>query len=240
MKQVLQYLKHMNLNARINYRIRSRSIYNAHKDHRRKFASEYREIDNILAAFRAAGGLKGEFQAYKLWELSRLLDCFKPKVILEFGSGSSTAIAALYAAQHQSAVVSYDESNFWIENTRALIDQPSEAKLNLVQSNRVFGFDGEVTTVTYAETPNVCADFVLVDGPSLRINQIRRKDAVNSDVLKLNHLPRVIIVDGREATFKYLSEKLNDHYHSRSSDLHSTRTLKSGYRYFSCLVRRDT
>ena len=107
-----------------------------------------------------------------------------------------------------------------------------------MHAKRKFGFDEEVTTVNYDTTFEKLFDFVLVDGPSQRINNIRRKDSVNADVLGLPSFPKVILVDGRVSTFNYLSKKLEHKYDSFPSDIITKKILKTGYNYFSRLVLR--
>ena len=82
------------LRDRFLHRYRKLCIHRAHKVHRQNSPGEYEEILAIISKFRNSGGLQHEFQAYKLFELQKYLQMFKPTSILELGSGSSTFIFA--------------------------------------------------------------------------------------------------------------------------------------------------
>ena len=234
---MLNLIKRLNIGSRISRRKKNRSVRLAHQQHRKNSAKEYAGIDEIIQRFRSGGGLKHEFQCYKLWELQKYLNDYNPQSILELGSGSSTAVFAKHSALAGSSVTSYDESAFWIENTKRLLGDQFHDRMLINQADRILGFDGEVTTVNYDVALEGSFDFVMVDGPSQRINDIRRKDSVNADVLGLLQLPKIILVDARESTFKYLAEKLEGKYQAFPSDLITKDRVSDGYNYFSRLVR---
>ena len=162
------------------------------------------------------------------------------KKIIEFGSGSSTFVFSKYSASQTNeriSVTSYDESSHWIENTKCLISDYLHDEITLKQADRSLGFDGEFTTVSYEAIVEGPYDFVLIDGPSQRINGIRRKDSVNTDVLSVVPTPQIILVDGRESTFAYLADKLKGKYEAFPSDLITKKRVDMGYRYFSFLKK---
>ena len=78
--------------ARIRRWLHSHKIEKLHRHHRVQNSDAYVEIDAILARFRSAGGLKHDFQPYKLFQLRQLLERYRPATMLELGSGSSTAV----------------------------------------------------------------------------------------------------------------------------------------------------
>ncbi len=225
----------LNLSKRYEIYKKEKSIKSAHHNHRKQFLDDYKDIDNIIEGFRAGGGLKHDFQSYKLWELKKYLRLNSPESILEFGSGSSSSIFAKYSFQNKVPYTSYDESKHWIDNTKNILNNNLNDNIRFVHADRTFNFDEEITTVNYNIDIDGFFDFVLIDGPSLRINNIRRKDAVNADILKLSDLPKIILIDGRKSTFEYLVKKLGSKYKAFPSNLFTKTLLKSGYDYFSRL-----
>ena len=85
-------INRLNISERISIRNKNRSIKKAHLSHRKEHLHDYADIDEIVKSFTSGGGLKHEFQSYKLWELKKYLEMHSPKNILELGSGSSTLI----------------------------------------------------------------------------------------------------------------------------------------------------
>tara|TARA_X000000368_G_C22947314_1_gene674977 strand:- start:404 stop:1111 length:708 start_codon:yes stop_codon:yes gene_type:complete len=235
---MIKILKRLNIPEKISIRNKNRSIKKAHLNHRKEHPNDYIDIDSIVKIFRSGGGLKHEFQSYKLWELKKYLEIYKPSNVLEFGSGSSTLIFAKYTLSNNCGLTSCDESEHWIENTKKLLGDNLHSNISIMHAERKFGFDNEITTVNYDMTLQDSFDFVLVDGPSQRINNIRRKDSVNADVLNLPKLPKVILVDGRESTFQYLSKKLENTHDAFPSDINTKKSFKTEYNYFSRLVLR--
>ena len=81
-------------------------------------------------------------------------------------------------------------------------------------------------------------DLVFVDGPSLRIDGVKRKDAINDDVFRIADAcpPRMIVVDGRYATVRALEQHLQGRYEFEPSALMGG-TLGENYNYFSIFRR---
>ena len=67
------------------------------------------------------GGLVNDYQSYKLYSLVQLLNSYKPKKILELGSGTTTAVFADYVKSNDGvSLVSVDESTDWINKSSNL------------------------------------------------------------------------------------------------------------------------
>ena len=79
----------------------------------------------------------------------------------------------------------------------------------------------------------------MIDGPSLLYENVKRKDAVNSDIINIieHHPPEIIIVDIRRSTLIYLEKNYGDLYDVFPSDI-ITNKIKADYRYFSVLKKK--
>lgn len=208
-----------------------------HRAHRLEYVDDYQRFDAILEKFRTGGGLKHDYQAYKLFSLWQLLLAEKPSRILELGTGSSTAMFADFVRLHGGYLCSVDESKEWLDNSRKLaaIDT-DDTRFNLKQANRrviykseqpvEFGYD-----VEFEDEP---FDLVLVDGPSMRVDGKRYKQAVNPDIFELIERapPQMILVDIRAATAEVMKQRLADTYSYQISDIIQG-DIKRNYRYFS-------
>jgi len=95
-------------------------------------------ISNTLRAQRAAGGLYHLYSEFKLLELASYLERIWPASVVEFGSGSTTAVFAEYAAKNPgSKVVSVDEDAAYSARTRASLDPRVRGYVTFVVSPRV-------------------------------------------------------------------------------------------------------
>ncbi len=221
---------------------RNRGIDRAHLRHRLEHESAYQPIEDVITRFHEGGGLEHRFQAYKLFELNMLLERYRPSRILELGSGSSTAIFARYVMQDdRRRLTSIDESEKWLSNARSLAGVAEEDRqFEWVVAKPVASESGARLSIGYG-LQNGEFDFVFIDGPSLRINGIQRKDAVNDDVFRLldTNPPSVIVVDARYATMRAISQATTGSYQAMPSDL-LKRFPQYGYRYFSVFCRNDS
>jgi len=218
---------------RFNYYRREKSIRNAHHLHRLKHERDYLELDHIVNKFRASGGLKHEFQAYKLWCLKDLLTKYQPRRILEFGSGSSTLILSNHVRENDGILLSIDEDERWASNTANLVAIDKDDKIEIRTERKTFISDANPPEIKYDIIIEEEFDFVLIDGPSLQIDGIKRKDAVNSNVFELPYLPQIIVVDVRRATAEAISRAYGDKYDTYLSDLFTGKPVTNDYNYFS-------
>ena len=81
-------------------------------------------------------------------------------------------------------------------------------------------------------------DFVFIDGPSLKIDGVKHKHAINSNVVDLKSLPKVIVVDVRKTTAQYIVSKYSELYTAYSSDFFSGKTVDKNYNYFTYFVKK--
>ena len=224
---------------RMKKHIRKLALEYAHRLHRWKHKKEYTDIDQYLSKFRFSGGLKNFYGGYKLWNLHQLLLSFKPKRILEFGSGSSTMVFCEYLRKHNGSLLSIDEEEKWALNTRRLVNLQPTDSIEIINSKKKCRPDTVPREIKYELSLQDYYDFVFVDGPSLKVDGVKWKDAVNSDVLELAQRPEVIVVDGRRATARHLAQKYSDQYLIFLSDLFSDRPVKRNYNFFSYFVKKS-
>jgi len=214
------------------------SYVKAHKKHREDHQNEYLLIDEIVSKFRATGGLKFEHQAYKLWELSKLLQAHSPTSILEFGSGSSSLVFSDYARKNQSTFLSIDEDPKWASNTAKLINIDKNDRIEVRQAEKIIYPNRTPVEIKYEFNTQENFDFVLIDGPSLSAVNTKIKEAVNSNFIDLKELPKVIVVDVRKATAEYIAQRYSDVYNCTLSDIFNRKTVEAGYQYFSVFEKK--
>lgn len=223
--------------GRLQRHLYDRRVRQIHQGHRARHAEDYARIDAILKEFRTAGGLKHDYQAYKLFSLWQLLLAERPQRLLEFGSGTSTALFADYIRGFDGELWSVDESPEWLANSRRLaaIEDGDRrfvlrhAEKRITRRNDVpteIGYDIDLGDQTF--------DLVLVDGPSLRVDGQRFKQAINPDVFRLiEHTPPpMILVDIRAATVDAIAERVPELYQCARSDV-ILKAVRPDYRYFT-------
>ncbi len=227
------------MRKRFQYHARKLSLRYAHRVHQLEHKKEYADIDRYLSKFRSSGGLKNFYGGYKLWNLHQLLLRFKPKRILEFGSGSSTMVFCEYLRKHNGSLLSIDEEEKWALNTRRLVNLQPTDSIEIINSKKTCRPDTVPREIKYELSLQDEYDFVFVDGPSLKVDGVKWKDAVNSNVLELAQRPEVIVVDGRRATARHLAQKYSDQYLIFLSDLFSDIPVKCNYNFFSYFVKKS-
>jgi len=227
--------------GRIKLAFESCRMARLHRKHRAQHREAYKTLDNIVEGYRATGGLRHQYQRYKLFCLKELLEHEVPRSILELGSGTSTAVFANYVRGHEATLTTVDESGEWLESSRALAEiEPNDRRFRLLRKPKTVNRCGEHLFIGYGLDPKEAFDLVFVDGPSLRLDGQKRKDAVNDDVLRIirTNPPRMIVVDGRAATVRALLDASRTLYTCSPSDI-----MKGGcrenYNYFSVFRAAD-
>ena len=238
MKSPLYYLNGPRILRFLKRTRREHSIRAAHKAHFKEHANDYKNLDLYVENFRSSGGLNHQFQAYKLWSLNKLLEKYKPKSILEFGSGSSTLVFAEYAKKNNAKVLSIDESEKWAANTLKLIGNQNPKYVDVVAKTRKFLPEKTPKEIKYDVEIKESFDFVLVDGPSLSVDGVKYKEAVNSNIFELPELPKVIVVDVRKATALEIAEKYGTHYNIELCDLLDDEPVPKNYNLFSVYTKK--
>jgi len=234
--------------GRIKKFIKQRNTRKVHQVHRSENIEDYSYIDNIVKRYRQMGGLVNDYQSYKLYSLVQLLNSYKPKKILELGSGTTTAVFADYVKSNDGvSLVSVDESTDWINKSSNLSGiSGDDARFKMMSAPKIVEeLEDGLTGARYDMPLDENYDFVLVDGPSLNVDGVKRKDTINTDIFKVTEIssPQVIVVDIRVATVNAMMKKLNN-YKPFISDLIKKPNpeglvsdqafgFRSGYRFFS-------
>lgn len=184
----------------------------------------------------------------RLYALMRLR---KVTTVLEFGCGYSTALMAHALGENDrdfGSVVRRELRRASAFQVHVVDDQPGFMKITrarLPESNlgrvefmhapvRMSTFSGRICT-EYETLPNVCPDFIYLDGPDQQqvegeVNGIstRHVDSLPMacDILKIEHflLPgTLILVDGRTANARFLKANLQREWryeHDPDGDVH--------------------
>lgn len=217
---------------------REQSIMNAHEKHFETYKSEYDILNKYVQKFRNSGGLKHQYQVYKLWCLQKLLETHKPNSILELGSGSSTFVFASYAKKHNASLLSVDENEKWAKNTSALVTKEIANDLNIIVHEKLCLPARTPPEIKYDTVLKDKFDFVFIDGPSLQIGKTKFSDAVNSNIFDLEEKPDVIVIDVRKATALELSKRYAEFYDVQLSDLFTEKPVTDDYAYFSVFTKK--
>jgi hypothetical protein len=226
---------------KINHVYGNLVLFLVHKIHKTKNKADYDQIMQVLKRYRSRDdALANPYQEYKLYELNEVVNKFKPRSILEFGSGGSTCIFAQYVKGNNARLTSVDESEEWLEHTRSIVAETADdnSKICFIHADKVADCSSDPKSTSYDYNFAGQWDLVYVDGPSLRINNIRDKQVINHDIIRMilaGYRPQVILVDARQATVKYLAEHFSNLYDSKLSHLFDN-NIKLGYQYHSIFV----
>lgn len=240
---MLRYVSAVRRNLR--KKLRRARLKRAHAQHRAQHPEFYRGNDEILERYRAGGGLNHIYQDYKLASLRALLQERRPKLILELGSGSTTAVFADYVRHApDSRLVCVDESEVYLGKALAIagIEDGDPRFEKLIRDQMlVRDDDGKVVARRYSGDFPGNYDLVFIDGPSGSDEQgVRHKAAYSADILDIvrRHPPKTIVVDGKFATVAAIREHFGDLYRVFPSEVKSDKP-RSGYRYFSYFHLKD-
>ena len=191
-------------------------------------------LHSIQERFHAGGGFAWEAQDFKLFCWNRLLRSELPRFVVEYGSGSSTAISLRYARETGARLVAYEEHPGWFENTRRLLEDTWKEEGELVLAKREIFPDRRPREVRYDVNPLPGVDCVLIDGPTLEFDGDTDYEALRVNLFEYDPLPRLVAVDASFATVRAIRERLGDRYHFRESDFSasSLRTIRGDFEWF--------
>jgi predicted O-methyltransferase YrrM len=127
-----------------------------------------------LAAQEAAGGAENPYalQADTLAFLKALADLLTPRLIVEFGSGASTALFAGWASGHGARLISVEHDRRWFEETRRQLSPAQQAVTDLRHAALRLSRGGLRAFLSYGGLADLGdaigrADLVLIDGPHI-------------------------------------------------------------------------
>ena len=147
-----------------------------------------------------------------------LLNKYKPKNIIELGSGSSTFIFSQYCKEKNSKLLSVDESKKWLELTKnALNINNLLPNTNIVLKESFIEKNSKGNS--YQITLPKDIDLIYIDGPTDKVDGKRKP---NLDILKLFNksiFPKIIAIDVR---FKTVLEIFKSPHSSKYKFIPST------------------
>jgi hypothetical protein len=160
------------------------------------------ELLRAYSAFAKASQSGSDRQPFKGRDLWRILEAAAPRSIVELGSGTTSAVFALWAKRTGASYVAFEHDVHWASVTENCLKQvdlldAGNSRVKHVASR--VRHDGGATGFTDPLPLDV--DFVYVDGPPCRLEDGRK--VPNDDVTRLldaGGLPQVIVIDGRLET----------------------------------------
>lgn len=173
-------------------------------ENRRAIGFTEKETPQLLKAYNLFGKesqLGTPRQPFKGWDVWRLLEKFRPNYIFEAGSGTTSAVFALWANNNGAKYVCYEHDSEWAKVTENCLSESGLMKrkspVHVVKSiieddNRSVGFEEDIP---------IEADFVYIDGPPCK--PLNGKKAPNNDIVRCFNKggrPKAIVIDGRVAT----------------------------------------
>ena len=168
---------------------------------------------------RKGGGLAGNYQWIRLWELKRFLDRNKPSSIVEFGSGASTLLFSSYIGTSLS-FTSLEENESWrqevLNSAKKLGSKCFEIlDTSLILAPRIETIDlnsGILTCRYQYNFGDSYFEMAYVDGPTNWVQDSHEwiSDGFdpynllpNSDITVMHKMPKFVVIDGRRSSIKY-------------------------------------
>jgi hypothetical protein len=206
------------------------------------------EIVEIQLKAREAGGLSGDYQFVRLWELAHLLAELRPTNALELGSGASSAIFASYF-KDASKFTTVEENPQWRDRARAAWGAYAPHINSILASRKLDTAEGK-PVCSYDISHQEEYDLIYVDGPYAILHGEAAPDGktfvmacVDIELFwKNDRWPRYIVVDGRRDTLRRFIFNGQERYRILlRTDLlpHTNFSIYNEYRYHSIFVRNS-
>jgi predicted O-methyltransferase YrrM len=142
-----------------------------------------------------------------LWYLYRRVRERRPQIVLEFGSGCSTAvIAAALSENGGGKIYSLESDAAWARVSAGYITPALAAHCEIIHAPAVASEHCGTAVWRHAVVPDVAPDFVYLDGPPLTDER-----PIAVDVLDIEPRLRpgtLLVTDGRVRNFRYLQQHL--------------------------------
>lgn len=153
-----------------------------------------------------------------------------PKYLLDIGAGTSTNVIALAIDElqrrdpcYKPTFIAIEEDPFWTDYHRRTFYPGLLRHVDLMNITASIHMVDGVKTACYNGIPSHPYEFVHVDGPNLTAHGC----IVSSDPLTLRYGARAIMLfDGREATARFIAQRLTDFTVSRHPFVLSYRLTK--------------
>lgn len=149
-----------------------------------------REIESLLAV------KPDPWLAARMLDLKKILRARQPKCIVEFGSGMSTVLFALYCDRSNARLLSFEEDPKWATITKSAVKASGANSFEPTVATKVTEPDKVYFDASVPED----ADFLFVDGPA---NTVHGQKVPCTDVhraLDRGLTPETIVVSGRAET----------------------------------------
>ncbi len=158
------------------------------------------EIAKIQLKMRKGSPLVGSNQFRRLYEIEKLLQKFSPSSILEYGSGTSSAMFAKLL-EKKGFFKTIDQMPEWRQKLLDILPDNLKKKISSeLAKTKIHEVDSEFV-IAYDFPHDRYFDFIYVDGPA------STKTMANYDIellWKNNIFPKFIVIDGRYSTVRRL------------------------------------
>lgn len=183
---------------------------------------------NYIKQLDDGGAMGGRAFPWRAIEQIRVLDISSPSSIIEFGSGTSSALFLEYLNKKEnSEMVSFDESETYAKLTEDAIENYISNDKNILKI--IYAPKKVNSKGSYYDSikPQSC-DLLYIDGPTVEI--INGKKSANQDIIHMfekNIYPKVIMVDGRIDTVKAILDLEGKNYKFYPSMMYSVNSTKN-------------
>lgn len=159
------------------------------------------ELIVAYAAFSNSMQSGSPRQPYKGRDLWRILEQVRPQNIVELGSGTTSAVFALWAERYSASYAAFEHHPHWAKVTQSALNKAGVLKKKApirVVNSRVREDQG---ATGFVEKLPLGSDFIYVDGPPCKLDSGRK--VPNDDVVRFfdaGGKPKAIVIDGRLET----------------------------------------
>lgn len=196
--------------------------------------NKYPGYINFINELNQGGAMGGKKNfPWRALEQIRVLNIVNPSTIIEFGSGTSTALFFEYLnskapSKDNVSMISYDESEKYATLTKNAINHyiSTESKfLSIKHAPKNIDSSGSYYDIDH----DINCELVYIDGPTVEV--INSTKTANQDILKMfknNNFPDAIMIDGRIHTAQAILDTYQDKYKfypGAHYSLHSSRNF---------------
>lgn len=158
------------------------------------------QLAHAYAAFASRNQSGSARQPFKGWDVWRILEASQPRSIAELGSGTTSAVFALWAKRHSATYIAYEHDSHWAAVTQSCLEEAGLVEVANHIRTIPIRIRGDHGATGFVEPLPVDIEFVYVDGPPC---MLEGRKVPNDDIVRLFDVggsPRTIVVDGRVET----------------------------------------